>query len=134
MDVTGITSNVSSLRSDLNGLEIGGRNLLRNGDFSNGVNHWQGIDGGIKTDGARKYITIVGTFDIYQHIQTEAGQDYIITMFVRKPTAASTNSQVMIKYNADNQDTPSVAVTSENWTKIKLKKAAITTGLSLIHI
>ncbi|WP_084245246.1 phage tail spike protein [Planomicrobium okeanokoites] len=128
VDVTGITSNVSSLRSDLTGLEIGGRNLLRNGDFSNGVTHWLGIDGGIKTDGARKYITIVGTFDIYQHIQTEAGQNYISTMFVRKPTAASTNSQVMIKYNADNQDTLSVAVTSENWTKITLKKPAITTG------
>ncbi|WP_096435913.1 phage tail spike protein [Alteribacter populi] len=40
VDVDGISTNVSSLQAEVDGFEIGGRNLLRNSDFSSGLDRW----------------------------------------------------------------------------------------------
>lgn len=121
-----LTSKIEAVETDLGNLEIGGRNLILNSDFSEGTSKWQGIDGGVKKDGNISYVTISGTFDINQNIETVKGQDYIISLLVRK--ASTANSRVSVKFNTDNGDTTHADVTSTEWSRVSLTRRATTSG------
>jgi len=123
--VKGINQSISEVEGKIP-TYVGGRNLLRNSNFDNGVDSWAGIDGGIKEDGDLKYITVVGTFDVYQTIHTDKGQAYTVSALVRKAT--DTNSKFLVKFNGDNADTPEVEVSNSEWKRISTTRIATTTG------
>lgn len=125
-----VKNTADSAKSSINSLEIGGRNLSPNSNFSSGTSKWLAVSGGVKTDGDIKYITIVGTFGTYQTIETIKGQEYTISVLARK--SSSSNSKFQVKFNTDNGDTNGVSVTSAEWERVSVSRVATTTGRQIM--
>lgn len=109
------------MREMLESLTLGGRNLIKNSNFSQGITHW-GIDSGLVYNATNQSILIrfVNTsLGIYQFFEIEKNTDYILTF----ETKASFQNEHRIRIGLEAFDFRTIGLdTSPNqWTRYELR-------------
>lgn len=89
----GIISSVSQVQTDFDNLQIGGRNIIRNGDFSNNLSSWSNWSGGTRSvvniiglkefSKAFKIVSTAENQGIFQNYDAKPSQSYTISFWAR---------------------------------------------------
>lgn len=84
-----LTSSITAVQNDLSNLEIGGRNIIRNGDFSDGLTNWTAWGGGAKS--VVDITDLVGFSKAFKLVSDGQNQG-VIQNYVVKPNSKYTIS------------------------------------------
>lgn len=89
----GIITSVSQVQTDFDNLQIGGRNIIRNGDFSNNLSSWSNWSGGTRSvvniiglkefSKAFKIVSTAENQGIFQNYDAKPSQSYTISFWAR---------------------------------------------------
>lgn len=89
-DAYGTTESYKSLNGKIDGLQIGGRNLLKNSDFSQGPKTgWTYLPSGILTENNINYVQIGNTWNFGTRVNYQSETTYTFSVLVRNPSGES---------------------------------------------
>ena len=124
-------STTYATKTQLDGIEVGGRNLIRNGDFSRGSDEWSpwGYSGNINVTDK------VATFTLNQAqgvLQTspfaiEKGKSYVVSFDIKSGSITSLNYCYLMS-SAGNIWMPAISNITTSWQRIVYKFTGTTTG------
>ncbi|HFU4117411.1 TPA: phage tail spike protein, partial [Streptococcus suis] len=125
--IDGVTERFESLR-------VGGTNLFKNSDFSQGEKNWHKLPE-IHNEATGKYVRLPAhLWKMAQFVEVEQGEDYVISLYAKKISESSSSPRLNIKFDSlHNEDTDYVEITKTDWKRFIFKFRAKKSGKELVY-
>ncbi len=107
-----LQSGIDGVTERFENLRVGGTNLFKNSDFSQGEKNWHKLPE-IHNEATGKYVRLPARlWTMAQFVEVEQGEDYVISLYAKKISESSSSPRLNIKFDSlHNEDTDYVEIT-----------------------
>ncbi|MGQ7497792.1 gp58-like family protein [Streptococcus suis] len=129
-----LQSGIDGVTERFENLRIGGTNLFKNSDFSQGEKNWHKLPE-IHNEATGKYVRLPARlWTMAQFVEVEQGEDYVISLYAKKISESSSSPRLNIKFDSlHNEDTDYVEITKTDWKRFVFKFRAKKSGKELVY-
>ncbi|MFI3069245.1 phage tail spike protein, partial [Streptococcus suis] len=128
-----LQSGIDGVTERFENLRVGGTNLFKNSDFSQGEKNWHKLPE-IHNEATGKYVRLPAhLWKMAQFVEVEQGEDYVISLYAKKISESSSSPRLNIKFDSlHNEDTDYVEITKTDWKRFIFKFRAKKSGKELV--
>lgn len=129
-----LQSGIDGVTERFENLRVGGTNLFKNSDFSQGEKNWHKLPE-IHNEATGKYVRLPARlWTMAQFVEVEQGEDYVISLYAKKISESSSSPRLNIKFDSlHNEDTDYVEITKTDWKRFIFKFRAKKSGKELVY-
>ncbi|HEM3185458.1 TPA: hypothetical protein U0924_000105 [Streptococcus suis 89-2479] len=129
-----LQSGIDGVTERFENLRVGGTNLFKNSDFSQGEKNWHKLPE-IHNEATGKYVRLPAhLWKMAQFVEVEQGEDYVISLYAKKISESSSSPRLNIKFDSlHNEDTDYVEITKTDWKRFIFKFRAKKSGKELVY-
>ncbi|WP_220125419.1 phage tail spike protein [Streptococcus suis] len=129
-----LQSGIDGVTERFENLRVGGTNLFKNSDFSQGEKNWHKLPE-IHNEATGKYVRLPARlWTMAQFVEVEQGEDYVISLYAKKISESSSSPRLNIKFDSlHNEDTDYVEITKTDWKRFVFKFRAKKSGKELVY-
>lgn len=129
-----LQSGIDGVTERFENLRVGGTNLFKNSDFSQGEKNWHKLPE-IHNEATGKYVRLPARlWTMAQFVEVEQGEDYVISLYAKKISESSSSPRLNIKFDSlHNEDTDYVEITKTAWKRFVFKFRAKKSGKELVY-
>ncbi|HEL1648669.1 TPA: phage tail protein [Streptococcus suis] len=129
-----LQSGIDGVTERFENLRVGGTNLFKNSDFSQGKKNWHKLPE-IHNEATGKYVRLPAhLWTMAQFVEVEQGEDYVISLYAKKISESSSSPRLNIKFDSlHNEDTDYVEITKTAWKRFVFKFRAKKSGKELVY-
>ncbi|WP_442478218.1 gp58-like family protein [Streptococcus suis] len=129
-----LQSGIDGVTERFENLRVGGTNLFKNSDFSQGEKNWHKLPE-IHNEATGKYVRLPARLlTMAQFVEVEQGEDYVISLYAKKISESSSSPRLNIKFDSlHNEDTDYVEITKTDWKRFIFKFRAKKSGKELVY-
>ncbi|HFI0563146.1 TPA: gp58-like family protein [Streptococcus suis] len=129
-----LQSGIDGVTERFENLRVGGTNLFKNSDFSQGEKNWHKLPE-IHNEATGKYVRLPAhLWRMAQFVEVEQGEDYVISLYAKKISESSSSPRLNIKFDSlHNEDTDYVEITKTAWKRFVFKFRAKKSGKELVY-